>query len=500
MHNKQNSGIMDNPNLNLPEKNNFDDQAESFSKSRHYRRLQHKYREEPYEEAFRPLYIMAQGASFFANTLAIVTGFAFVFGFLYAMVAQLPYPAAISSFISLVFLVGLEIIQRFLGSRYFRYFYQYGYKGPYAGRLHGLLIGMIVAGAISTYISYSGGFTFTEYASTKPTKATAPQKDLTAIDADFDPLINAAAQEADTYRRSKLWKGKLSDKDASKYNALLAEKNQLVQQKLAAKSQANSWNETQLLRADSTFTADLGSWEQDISRKGTNLGHFTIFFILLLHLCMWYMEYFDYRTAIQYARSQQQSAPVSKPHSSPTPPPAAADPRLDRLEALVLQALQAGQMAAPPPAAPVMSATPAPPNPEPSSNGVQVQNHSRSVIQGFRTSESSGAQPPESPSSPTLPLESVGKGIGEVLEHVITLDPAWLDIFTILHHDHNSAEPKRYSIREVENFISTYEARLKEAHDQGKKAAVIRNREHRLTYWKQRKEELLLKILAHEQA
>jgi hypothetical protein len=491
MHNKQNSGIMDNPNLNLPEKNNFDDQAESFSKSRHYRRLQHKYREEPYEEAFRPLYIMAQGASFFANALAIVTGFAFVFGFLFAMVAQLPYPAAISSFISLVFLLGLEIIQRFLGSRYFRYFYQYGYKGPYAGRLHGLLIGMIVAGAISTYISYSGGFTFTEYASTKPTKATAPQKDLTAIDADFDPLINAAAQEADTYRRSKLWKGKLSDKDASKYNALLAEKNQLVQQKLAAKSQASSWNETQLLRADSTFTADLGSWEQDISRKGTNLGHFTIFFILLLHLCMWYMEYFDYRTAIQYAQAegkakatQQQSATA---HSSPTPPSVpATDPRFDRLESLLLQALQSNPKIQPPDLKPGIS-----PTPEPSSNGVHPHGLSRTVIQGFRQ--------PESPLSPTPSLDVVVQDTCPVLEHVSTNNLELLDIFTILHHDRNSAEPKRYSLREVENFISTYEARLKEAHEQGKKAAVIRNRAQRLDYWKGRKAELLEKMKGYEE-
>lgn len=477
---------MDNPNLNLPEKNNYDDQAESFSKSRHYRRLQHKYREEPYEEAFRPLYIMAQGASFFANALAIVTGFAFVFGFLYAMVAQLPYPAAISSFISLVFLVGLEIIQRFLGSRYFRYFYQYGYKGPYAGRLHGLLIGMIVAGAISTYISYSGGFTFTEYASTKPSKATAPQKDLTAIDADFDPLINAAAQEADTYRRSKLWKGKLSDKDASKYNALLAQKNQLVQQKLAAKSQANSWNETQLLRADSTFTADLGAWEQDISRKGTNLGHFTIFFILLLHLCMWYLEYFDYRTAIQYARSQQQSTPVSKLHSSPTPPAVpTTDPRLDRLESLLLQALQSNpKPPAPDPNPGILSTQ------EPSSNGVHPQGLSRTVIQGFRQSEPLP--------SPTPAPEVAVHDTQPVLEHVSTNHLELLDIFTILHHDRNSAEPKRYSLREVENFISTYEARLKEALEQGKKDAVIRNRTQRLEYWRGRKAELLEKMSTHD--
>ena len=477
---------MDNPNLNLPEKNNYDDQAESFSKSRHYRRLQHKYREEPYEEAFRPLYLMAQGASFFANALAIVTGFAFVFGFLYAMVAQLPYPAAISSFISLVFLVGLEIIQRFLGSRYFRYFYQYGYKGPYAGRLHGLLIGMIVAGAISTYISYSGGFTFTEYASTKPSKATAPQKDLTAIDADFDPLISAAAQEADTYRRSKLWKGKLSDKDANKYNALLAEKNQLVQQKLAAKSQANSWNETQLLRADSTFTADLGAWEQDISRKGTNLGHFTIFFILLLHLCMWYLEYFDYRTAIQYARSQQQSTPVSKLHSSPTPPAVpTTDPRLDRLESLLLQALQSNPKTPAPDPNPGILSTP-----EPSSNGVHLQGLSRTVIQGFRQSE---PRP-----SPTPVPEVAVHDTQPVLEHVSTNHLELLDIFTILHHDRNSAEPKRYSLREVENFISTYEARLKEALEQGKKDAVIRNRTQRLEYWRGRKAELLEKMSTHD--
>jgi hypothetical protein len=86
-----------------------------------------------------------------------------------------------------------------------------------------------------------------------------------------------------------------------------------------------------------------------------------------------------------------------------------------------------------------------------------------------------------------------------VLEHVSTNNLELLDIFTILHHDHNSAEPKRYSLREVENFISTYEARLKEAHEQGKKTAVIRNREQRLDYWKGRKAELLSKMKGYEE-
>ena len=116
---------MDNPNLNLPEKNNYDDQAASYAKSRYYRNLQHKYREEPYEDAFRPLYYLATGACFFANVLSIITGFAFVFGFIFAMVAQLPYPAAIATVLALVVLVGLEILQRFLGSSDFRCYYLY---------------------------------------------------------------------------------------------------------------------------------------------------------------------------------------------------------------------------------------------------------------------------------------------------------------------------------------------------------------------------------------
>ena len=480
---------MDNPNLNLPEKNNYDDQAASYAKSRYYRNLQHKYREEPYEDAFRPLYYLATGAGFFANVLSIITGFAFVFGFIFAMVAQLPYPAAISTVLALVVLVGLEILQRFLGSSYFRYFYQYGYRGPYASRLNGLLIGMILAGVASVYISYSGGFTFTEYASTRPSKESAPQKDLAALDAEFDPLINAAAQEADTYRRSKLWKGRLADKDASKYNALLAEKNLLVQQKLAAKSETSAWNETQLARADSTYSAALGAWQQDINRKGTNLGHFTIFFILLLHGCMWFLEHYDFRTAIQYAQAakakaaQQQTA---TPHSSPTPPPVPTDPRLDRLESLLLQALQSNPKIQPPDPNPGIL-----PTPEPSSNGVHPSGLSRTVIQGFRQSE---PHP-----SPTLAPKVALHDPQPVLEHVSTSNLELLDIFTILHHDRNSAEPKRYSLREVENFISTYEARLKEALDQGKKAAVIRNREQRLNYWKGRKGELLEKMKGYEE-
>lgn len=493
---------MDNPNLQLPEKNNYDEQAASFSRSRHYRQLQHKYREEPYEDAFRPLYYLALIFGFLANALSIVTGFAFVFAFAFALVARLPYPAGIATVFALVILIGLEILQRFLGSHYFRYWLQYGYQGQYASRLHGLLIGMILAAAASTYISYSGGFSFTEYASTKPTKATAPQKDLTALDTEYDPLISAAAQEADAYRRSKLWRGRLSDRDAAKYNSLLAEKNRLVQQKLDAKASASSWNETQLAQVDSSYTAALQLWQQDIQRKGTNLGHFTIFFILLLHFCMWYTEYYDFRTAIQYAHPQSKNqstaathpAPKSQPApalplSAPAPPSASApDPRLDRLENLLLQLLQAPTQSPPASAAVPDAAHPPVSEPpiQPSSNGIHQA--TRTIIQGFRT--------PELSPSPTLSSAEDELPSPDLLAHVRTPDAQLLDIFTILHHDRNSAEPKRYSLREVENFISTYEARLKEAQEQGKKDAVIRNRTQRLNYWRGRKAELLEKINA----
>ena len=67
------------------------------------------------------------------------------------------------------------------------------------------------------------------------------------------------------------------------------------------------------------------------------------------------------------------------------------DLRFDRLESLLLQALQSNPKIQPPDPKPGIT-----PTPEPSSNGVHPEGLSRTVIQGFRQSE---PRP-----SPTLPF------------------------------------------------------------------------------------------------
>ncbi len=431
------------PRISIAGENPFDAQAQEFAHSRLFRRLQNKYAPKPFEETFAPMFYLSLAVSYLANGLSILTGFAWLFDYAYALIARLPYAAQMSAILALVLLGVLEAFQRFMGLHFFRMSLQYGFSGPYASRLYGMLAGMVLAAGVSVYISYYGGFQFMEFAAAPPQRETPALEDVPALEAGYQKLIASAEREAENYRRSKLYRNRLSDQHAARYRELLREKNRLVQEMLHRKTEAETRNRRLSDGADRSYQAALAEHEAGLRRKGVNLGHFTICFIVLLHLCLWYMEYFDFRTASQYALKP---AAASSPGPSPTPP----------------QAAQPGGVQS------------------------QVNGHTseggpgaRPVILGFR-------HPPAG--APPQP----------VLEHVSTPIPGREDIYTILHYDFNTGAPKRYGIKDIDNFIADYELRLREAQEQRKKESVVRNRQNRLSYWQSRRRELEDKIRAAE--
>lgn len=432
------------PRISISGENPYDARAQQFAHSRLFRRLQDKYAPKPFEETFAPMFYLSLAVSYLANGLSILTGFAWLFDYVYALIARLSYAAQISGILALVLLLILEAFQRFVGLHFFRTSFQYGFSGPYASRLYGMLAGMILAAGVSVYISYYGGFQFMEFASKAPQREAPALEDVAALEAGYHKLIASSEREADLYRRSKLYRNRLSDQHAARYRELLQEKNRLVEEMLRRKTEAESRNRKKEAEAEQRFQTAQAGYEAGLRRKGVNLGHFTICFILLLHLCLWYMEYFDFRTASQYALKL---APASAGSPSPTPPPSS--------QAAGAQGQINGHA------------------PEAGGPGA------RPVILGFR-------HPPAEVAPPAA------------LGHVSTPIPEREDIYTILHYDFNTGAPKRYGIKDIDNFIADYELRLREAQEQGKKESVVRNRHNRLSYWQSRRQELEAKIRAVE--
>jgi len=66
--------------------------------------------------------------------------------------------------------------------------------------------------------------------------------------------------------------------------------------------------------------------------------------------------------------------------------------------------------------------------------------------------------------------------------------------FTIRHIDRNTGEPKYYNLSQVNNFIKSYERRVRESRESGK-AETLESRQKTLNYWVCRKGELLGKLI-----
>ena len=284
-------------NIQIPDRNIFDEKAKVFSQTRFGKRLAEKYSPKPYEERRRGLYYFAWIASFFCNSVAIITGSTFVFSYALGLVAKLPEAMLLAGLFSGLILIGIETLKQLLVPNLFQDCFQYGWKASYYLRLIAIC-GLI---AVSTGFNYYGGFDLVEVATTTPKLDTAILKNSDIVRNEYTPRIKEAERVAEKYRKSKLWNGRLSDDNAITYNNLIALKSKLENQFLAKLDSLEAFNDRATATVKQENQDKIKDHENKVKTKGRGLAGFSVACELLFILFCWYRERYEYKTATQYA-------------------------------------------------------------------------------------------------------------------------------------------------------------------------------------------------------
>ena len=399
--------------ISIPTNNIFEERANIFLQSQNSQRLKEKYRPKAFEEIYQPIYTISYLASYACNIISIFTASTFVFTYFNAMFTGLPMPYLWAIVLTGFSLILIEILQRLLTPHFFKNILQYGFKSTSF-----ILVAFILSlSSISIYFSYNGGFDVVETIKEKPQYIEPTLKNIGEVRNEFMPLIEGAAIDAKDYKKAKEWLGRLSDKDAKVYKELLERKARLQTQMLAKIEAIEAQNKQVIESSKEAHQKALDAYENSLINEGGGLATFTIIAQVVFFASIFFMEYFDYKTALQYALIPGFStSPIGKHYQV-------------------------------------------------NSNGNTFEN---SYEIGFKVNKSKH-------------LKKVSKQFEEG-------EPATINEKHTINH-----KGKRYTLRDVNNFISIYERRMKDALESGKEK-VVDSRKETLLYWQGRKQELLKKL------
>ena len=453
--------------IEISRTNVFEERANEFANSKLAHRLQDKYKARPYEERRKVLFVLSQVGGWICNGLAVVASASFVFGFAYSILAKidfLPYPTAFAVLLALGVLVFIEGLKRATVPDLFKDVFQYGFKGAYFVRV----FAVVFLVGVSTFFSFKGGHEFVELVMHPPTYTEPTEKTADEIRERYKTKIADSKKTAETYRKSKLWSGRLSDGNASEYKRLLDN---------VAKLENDENSEIQVLAGENReakrlsrtdFEAGQKEFESKLEKRGSGFAGFSIFGEILFLLFVWFVERYDYKTATQYAVLVVEEAQTTTTQTTTAQQTTTTNP-------------------------PQVTATTPPPHqtqypPQISQNGQPVTiptNFAERRPIGFHTQAQRTAE--NLLQQPTQTAQSRPQTHKTATSPVIVYD----DRHTILHKGQKVKE--RYTLARVRNYQKTYAERERKAREQGKPAVADHNAE-RVKYWQKRERELLEKI------
>ena len=274
-------------------------------------------------------------------------------------------------------------------------------------------------------------------ASTPPLLEKPELKNADAVRKDYQPKIEQAAQEAEQYRKSQTWNGKLSGQSGKAYQKLLEHKKQLESQMLAKLDSVEVYNDRTTATTKAEHKEKLKVHEARTQVKGRGLAVFSVVCEFLFLVFCWYRERYEYKTATQYAGFGDEENGEPQRH-------------IDGGTTLPYEQHSNGK-----------------------SNGITGQVTQRRPI-GFHTDTPRSEQEP--PAHPELIVLTKSYKNTE-----------YLDTFTIEH------KGKRYRLSDVERFCRTYRERLEQSEKEGN-TNTARSRRTQLEYWEERRRELIGKI------
>ena len=261
-------------NFQIPSTDIFSEAFDGFQASRQFERLQRKYQIRPFFERAKPVKIIADVSGYLLNGFSAATAFAFVFGFLAGL---LPFKTLSVAF-AVTFLVILEGLKRLTIPSIFKDFLQFK-------RLN--------FGAVAFAVMLSAGSIASSFFGAKDVirlmTPAADLIDLSEVRKPFEDRLKVLQADKETAER-QTWKGKINVQAAKRLNVI---QTQIADQEAA------------LLQAIQTATAEnIQVKDQHSAKTSLKAEHFaavTLLFELMLFLCLWYGEFYDFRSLAEFA-------------------------------------------------------------------------------------------------------------------------------------------------------------------------------------------------------
>lgn len=253
--------------------NPFSEHFAKFGNTRLFDRLQNKFTPKPYFYQYRTLRAVVLGASFLFHILSAATAAALV----YLFTAGLIPSAILAAVVTLAALAALEISKRETSGRLFHDWLQFSKFSP------GLLAVVLGLAAISTACSYFGA--------ERAVKALTPPPVLVSADtvtASIRAQLEAIdGQIADAKRNT--WKGTLTTRAQRTVERLTRQREALTNEMIRQQNRADTRN-------DATEQEHAATTE--LNAQGFAL--FTAGCEALLILCLWFLQYYDFRSYAEY--------------------------------------------------------------------------------------------------------------------------------------------------------------------------------------------------------
>ncbi len=262
-----------NENPTIPQRDQYSDAFQQFQESRQFKRLQEKFKVRPFFERAKTIKFIADSSGWILNVFSASTAFLFVFSFLCSLV---PFKA-LSVVFTLAFLVILEGLKRFTLPGVFKNYLQFK---------------RLSFGAIAFCVFLSIGSILSSYLGAKEAVLLLSPKpkliDLAEVRKPFeDRLQSLQNDKADAMKQT--WKGKQTVQAAKRLNVIQEQESQIQVALLAAVQTAEKQN-TDAMQSNAGTT----------KMKAEHFAVVTLIFELLLLLCIWYAEYYDFRSLAEF--------------------------------------------------------------------------------------------------------------------------------------------------------------------------------------------------------
>ena len=336
-------------NLNFTTTDNYRERFESFQHSYLFQRLQRKFTPLPYHLKFKALRIITMVASYLFNVFSALTAAALVYFFALELIGHwLPAGA-----VSVAALVILEASKRKTTATTFKDWLQF------RNITGGMVAVVVLLSSLSVTSSYFGAKRVVEQFTPPPKLVSAD-----SLTATIEAQVRQIDEQIAKHLANKNHRGEVYVRSLRTAENLTKQKTGLMAELIRTRQRADELN-------DGTSTAHT----MRTSLKAEHFAAVTLLLELLFLLSAFYLEYYDYRSYLDFVGQAQESPPVDDIDGS------------DRTSIN-----SNGQMSGITQAAPAAPATtgqmPPPPLPatieESQRNGTHTPAEARTVVLGFR--------------------------------------------------------------------------------------------------------------------